>query len=559
MVTEESAWPSGAMPDFEADACRACASRLRALHILRLSPSGIVEACNAAAAHHLGVPASALVGQPVSQRLTVLDGERLMAELGVQGRREAPLLLNFCDVYHMPYTLMCYLDVDAHGATLVAEPPLGCDRRDQRLLLDVTQELALLSRERVRAEYALRVSQQALLERERALENRSAELAARNAQLRRLASELVLAEQRAREVVAKTLHDDLQQLIFGAMLKLDRLENRMTGSLRERDLIVRARADLEESVRAARSLSVDLFSPVLHDGGLPSAVSWLGPRIQDQYGVIVGVSADPRANPEGRDVRTLLFESVRELLFNAVKHAHVDRVDVELTLTPDDAVCITVRDEGVGFDPVVSLDSVRLGLGLFSIRERLTLLRGHLEVDSAPGNGARISLRAPRRDRSVEQATTEARVDGTGPGAHLERTRDGSAGPLRILIVDDHVIVRAGLRELFAEHPSLLAVGEAASGPEAIAQAELLQPDVIVMDVSMPGMDGVEATRRIHAAYPHIHIVGLSTHDHEGAIRRMGEAGAVAYFAKGEGAERLLGFLLAEHAARSHTESGPPP
>lgn len=559
MVTEESVWPSGAMSEFEADAYRACASRLQALHILRLSPSGTVEACNAAAAYHLGVPSSSLVGQSVSERLTAPDGGRLLAALGVLGRHDEPLLLNFCDAHHMPYTLVCYLDVDARGATLVGEPPLDRDRRDQRQLLDVARDLALLSRERARAEQALRASQEALLVRERALEDRSAELAARNTQLRRLASELVLAEQRAREDVAKTLHDDLQQLIFGAMLKLDRLENRLTGSSQERDLIARTRADLEESVRAARTLSVDLFSPVLHDGGLPSAVSWLGPRIQDKYGVIVRVSADPRANPEGRDVRTLLFESVRELLFNAVKHAHVDRVDVELTVTPDDAVCIRVRDEGVGFDPVVSLDPARLGLGLFSIRERVTLLGGHFEVDSAPGSGARFSLRAPRRDRSVEQGPADARVDGTGPGGDLERARDGSPQPLRILIVDDHVVVRAGLRELFAEHPSLLAVGEAASGTEAIAHAETLQPDVIVMDISMPGMDGVEATRRIHAAHPHIHIVGLSTHDHQEAIRRMREAGAVAYFTKGEGAERLLGFLLAEHAARSRPESGPPP
>jgi len=88
-------------------------------------------------------------------------------------------------------------------------------------------------------------------------------------------------------------------------------------------------------------------------------------------------------------------------------------------------------------------------------------------------------------------------------------------------------------------------VGEAANGVEAISQAMVLQPDVIVMDASMPQMNGIEATREIRGALPHILIVGLSTHDDENSERSMREAGADAYFTKNEGAERLLNYLLA--------------
>jgi DNA-binding NarL/FixJ family response regulator len=87
-------------------------------------------------------------------------------------------------------------------------------------------------------------------------------------------------------------------------------------------------------------------------------------------------------------------------------------------------------------------------------------------------------------------------------------------------------------------------VGEAANGVEAISQAKALQPDVIVMDASMPQMNGIEATREIRGAMPHIHIVGLSTHDDEDSARSMREAGAEAYFTKNEGADRLLNYLL---------------
>lgn len=525
-------------------------NRLRAVHVLRLSSAGIVQACNAAAAHNLGVPPSALVGRSCAEVFTEADAKRLERELRVPGSRDEPLLLNFCDAQHVPYTLVCHLDVDADGATLVAEPSLEHDRRDQRRLLDIAQELAVLVRERAQVEHALRVSQQALVERERELEQHAAALDARNAQLRRLASELVLADQRAREEVAKTLHDELQQLIFGAMLKLDRLAKRASGPTAEAEIIARTRADLEESVRAVRSLSLDLFSPVLHEGGLPAALAWLAARIHAKYGVTVSVSADPRANPERRDVRTLLLESVRELLFNAVKHAQVGRVDVELTLEPDGAVQIVVRDEGVGFDPGVVLDVARRqgpGLGLFSVRERVVLLGGRFDVQSRPGAGARFTLVTSRADGALEGPS---QPNGRLAQAETGREPRTADGPLRILIVDDHPIVRAGLRELFAEHPDLLAIGEAADGVDAIASADALQPDVIVMDVSMPGMDGIAATRRIRAAHPHIQIVGLSSHDHEDGVRRMLEAGAVAYFSKAEGAERLLGFLMAEHAAR---------
>jgi DNA-binding NarL/FixJ family response regulator len=87
-------------------------------------------------------------------------------------------------------------------------------------------------------------------------------------------------------------------------------------------------------------------------------------------------------------------------------------------------------------------------------------------------------------------------------------------------------------------------VGEAASGVDAISQAMALQPDVIVMDVSMRQMNGIEATHEIHRNLPHIRIVGLSTHDDENTALSMREAGAEAYFTKTEGTDRLLDYVL---------------
>jgi DNA-binding NarL/FixJ family response regulator len=120
--------------------------------------------------------------------------------------------------------------------------------------------------------------------------------------------------------------------------------------------------------------------------------------------------------------------------------------------------------------------------------------------------------------------------------------RDTSSA-LCIVIADDYAVARAGLRELFSKRPSLRVVGEATNGVEAIAQAVTLRPDVIVMDVSMPGMDGIEATREIHRTLSHIRMVGLSTYDDENIERSMREAGAEAFFTKNEGTDRLLDYL----------------
>ena len=149
----------------------------------------------------------------------------------------------------------------------------------------------------------------------------------------------------------------------------------------------------------------------------------------------------------------MLFEAVRELLFNAVKHAHVDRVDVNLEVGPDDTIHIHVSDEGVGFDPAVTLhhkNHQQVGLGLFSIEERLALFGGHLDIQSAPGKGARFSLTLPRSDlpRLAPDGAGVRRHDAGWQERLVYDSADGTSKPLRILIADDHVVARAGLREL---------------------------------------------------------------------------------------------------------------
>jgi PAS domain S-box-containing protein len=388
-----------------------------------------------------------------------------------------------------------------------------------------------------------------------ALQERTAELEYRTMQLSRMASDLTLAEQRAREQIARTLHDGLQQCLVIAALNLEQqLKRDSEGRAAPSELLGEAKHQIEEAIAAARSLNFELFPPVLQQSGLPAALKWLANWTHTKYKIDVHVTADPRADSGRKDVRTLLYESVRELLFNAVKHAQAERVTLELALDANDQLCITVSDQGVGFEPAAvdhRSNAGQVGWGLFSIRERLTLLGGRFEIDSAPGTGTRVRLVAPRGD--PHSAIAGPGVSAFAPLGVVSPAgkRRASSDTLRILIVDDHAVVRSAMRDVLNEQPQLSVVGYASNGVEAIAHAHTLRPDVILMDISMPQMDGIEATMRIRAELPGIQVLGLSMDARSAAGHAIEQAGAEGFFVKGVDTQRLIDHLLAAHASRS--------
>ncbi|MCO6450899.1 MAG: response regulator transcription factor [Caldilineales bacterium] len=117
------------------------------------------------------------------------------------------------------------------------------------------------------------------------------------------------------------------------------------------------------------------------------------------------------------------------------------------------------------------------------------------------------------------------------------------AGKMRLFLVDDHDIVRAGLRMLFLAEPDMEIVGEAASGEAALAKVPELRPDVVIMDVAMPGMSGIEATRRIKAACPETAVLALTMHEDEQYFFEMLNAGASGYVPKRAAPDDLVAAI----------------
>ena len=117
----------------------------------------------------------------------------------------------------------------------------------------------------------------------------------------------------------------------------------------------------------------------------------------------------------------------------------------------------------------------------------------------------------------------------------------------RALIVDDHAMLRRGLRALLETHPGWECCGESASGEEAIRSAAELKPDVIIMDVSMPGMGGIKATQLIQAASPDIRILLFTLHQSTELLRAGVSAGASGYILKSESEDEFIEALETVH------------
>lgn len=369
-------------------------------------------------------------------------------------------------------------------------------------------------------------------------------------QLRKLGAKLARVEEHERQRMAHILHDQLQQSLVAASLGLSTIEQ----GVNDKDLLRTARAAaaaVTDAIRESRSLILDLSPPVLREGSLTGAMEWIRLRAHDKYGLTVQVRVDQRAETLGEDLRLAIFHAVRELLLNVVKHSGVLQAGVAIEVTGTQ-VRTRVSDAGRGYVPEErpSEDTTLSGFGMLAIRERFDALGGSMTVQTAPGQGCTVTLTAPiveSADRLPPPAGGEIpRPDPADRRAPQGRTGEPvSRGKIGVLLVDDHAMLRQGLADRLARDPHIVIIGEASDGEIAIQKARLLQPDVILMDISMPRMNGIDATRILHAEFPAMAIIGLSMYAEPHRAAEMRQAGAVAYVSKSEAAEALVATIHA--------------
>ena len=229
----------------------------------------------------------------------------------------------------------------------------------------------------------------AVAQQQKQLGEQAAALEVKNREVRELANALTLTEQAERRRIADLLHDHLQQILYGARLLIQSLPDPDDEGAVER--AERASTALSQGIQVIRRLTLELTPPVLDNEDFSIALRWLASHITETYDLKVTVAAENAVVVESLEVRVLLVELVREILFNTVKHAEARQAHVRLSVS-EEALHLEVNDDGKGFDP----QQVKQGsFGLYSVRGRLELLGGVLKLDSASGAGTRATLTVP--------------------------------------------------------------------------------------------------------------------------------------------------------------------
>jgi PAS domain S-box-containing protein len=490
-----------------------------------LDPSGLIVEMNLALSMMIGKPRTFLTGSPLTvtipredhqifmdhmRRCRTSDGAQVSSRVRITGTEH---------LHHVILKSRATLPPD-RGALAFVTAVLDDTARTQ------THETLQKTEERLRvinAELARRaeVAEQA------------------TTQLRLLASQLNMAEQKERRRVAALLHDHLQQFLVSAKIHLKisaHAGNDLKGRLRQVESLI------DQAIQASRTLTLELSPPVLHDAGLAAALNWLVRWMADKHHLQVHLDLMIPREPEDMAIKTFLFEAVREMLLNVVKHARVGEARVTLRRSGD-LMELVVRDEGAGFEPMARDSDRGEHVGLMTLRERVRHLGGTLEVRSAPGEGTRVRLQCPLPPPKMAVASPPRE-----PGRSRKAAPVRQDGGIRVLIVDDHHFLREGLVRVM-EDEGLLVVGEAGDGREAVLKAREVAPDVVIMDVTLPILNGIEATRLIRLENPGISVIGLSMHERKDMEAGMLAAGAAAYLTKGGPMEQLV-EKIRELAAR---------
>ncbi|MBW8014914.1 MAG: PAS domain S-box protein [Planctomycetes bacterium] len=214
--------------------------------------------------------------------------------------------------------------------------------------------------------------------------------------LKALAWQLSLTEEQERKHIATWIHDEITQALIAVNMRLSALQNSMKTGQVAGD-IDGFKKFISELIEKTRSQAFDLSSPVLYMFGLAEAISgYLADEIQAKHEIMTEFEDDGLSKPLDEDLQIQLFRSVRELLTNAIKHAHAQNIKISM-FKENDTIKISVEDDGVGFDSSKKDSGIDLakGFGLFSIHENLNQLGGDVEVKSIVGQGTVVVLTAP--------------------------------------------------------------------------------------------------------------------------------------------------------------------
>lgn len=232
------------------------------------------------------------------------------------------------------------------------------------------------------------------------------ELLAQQQKLQELALDVAMAEERERDRIASELHDQVGQRLILAKIKLDTLASSLTGAEFEEEA-VGVETLIEQTIQDIRSLTFQIRPPLLASAGLEAALRWLGEELQADFGLEVHFEDDGKEKPLRYEIRSTVFQAVRELMLNVAKHAGTRRCRVTMSRNGEMMV-IEVEDGGVGIKPGAGEGgSARSGgFGLSNVRQKIQHLGGSFSIDAKPTGGTLAALTVPLQGLEPKEEKT---------------------------------------------------------------------------------------------------------------------------------------------------------
>ncbi len=461
---------------------------------------GKLQFVNSQFKHHVGVGEAELLGTDASRFILAEDREtaRQMSEAMLRGDRPNPYEYRFVGrAGRIKWVMEQVAAIQHNGrpATLGTFMDIAERKQSEEIL--------------VRSESQLRLLSQRVLE--------------------------VQEEERAR--IARELHDQLGQELVALKIEAVVLMEELGGNPR---LYERARGVLDLIDRldtTAHRIAVSIRPEILDKLGLVKAIQWYAEDFERRSGISCPVEAPNDGMALPKSVSTCAYRIVQEALLNVWKHSRASQAKIKVS-SGHGAVAVSVSDNGVGMD--LRRLSEGTTLGLLGMRERAGLVGGKVTIRSNAGGGLKVTASLPMGPaRPVTGMSTDLI-----PG-HPLASKPRDRGDIRVLLVDDHSLVRAGLRRVLEQAPDIRIVAEARDGREALDSYQEVAPDVVVMDISMPEMDGMEASKRLLAMDPQARILMLTRFEEEQYAIRALKAGCLGYLTKGSSTQQL------HHAVRA--------
>ena len=343
-------------------------------------------------------------------------------------------------------------------------------------------------------------------------------------ELHDLSQRLIGAHEDERALLARELHDDVSQRLAVLAIDVGRAELAAPDGA-QAEAMQEIRAGLVRLSEDIHSLAYQLHPSILEELGLAEALRAECERRERQGRLDLSADLDPLPAVIGKDAALCLFRVAQEALNNVARHAGVRAASVTLRQM-DGGLLLAVSDGGVGFDPE------------------------HPGEGDAPRPREHARTRAAGERHARHRERARPRHDDPRVGAGGGRVVMSLSRPPRVLLADDHLLVAEALKSLLT--PEFDLVGVVEDGRALVEAAGRLRPDVIVADITMPHLNGIDALIQLRQAGDHVPVVFLTMHRDATFARRALEAGASGFVLKHSASVELITALHAALEGRTY-------